>query len=209
MGKCFNFNFTCFLKLLRGIIYVLILFDAWLILYKTNQIICAGTDWMDMFIKWENLTFFLKAVFGLVTLYVASKQLRKQSDMGCIQALVELRKQLTTGHNRMVHFALSPKEDKETLNGDIDMCNLKKQRDIPMIDVFNYLGTIGLGIQMVRQDLISRDIFYSHFSYRIENIFTGDSEIHKKVQKHIDDCEQYYKNLLWMKEQIRKRKFEI
>jgi hypothetical protein len=217
MKKCLHFNFDCFLTLLRYIIVVLFLFDTGLILYKTFLIIHKGTGLAactNMFIKWENLQFFLKALFGVVTLYVASRQLHKrsetahkQSEMACINSLIELRKQLTTGENRNVHFALSPAEDKKTLNDKdviLGSCNLKKEEEIPMIDVFNYLGTLELGIQMVKRKLIPGDTFKNQFGYRLENIFEENSEIHKKVREHINECMSYYEDLFWMRERMKK-----
>jgi hypothetical protein len=144
---------------------------------------------------------------------VASTQLRKYIDMACINALIELRKQLTTGTNRNIHFALSPEDEKKTIAEELDEKNsrqgtlkdtgLKNLHEIPMIDVFNYLGTIELGAQMVIQKLIPIDIFYNQFGYRIENIFEENQPIHKTVQKHINDNRSYYKDLLWIYNQIK------
>jgi hypothetical protein len=174
----------------------------------------------------ENLILFLTALFSLVSLYVASRQLDKRSDTACINALAELRRQLTTGTNRNVHFMLSLDEDKKTLsNKDILVdedtkpeekekqvmlkekeFELKTPDNIPMIDVYNYLGTIGLGVNMVREKLIDWETFYRHIGYRIENIFEGESDAHKTVRKHIEDNRSYYPNLRWAHEKIKNKK---
>jgi hypothetical protein len=224
MKKCINFDFCCFLKLLRGMIIISTGFVAWLVLYKIFLIIykeLSLTACMNMFIQWEHLQFFLTAAFGLLTLYVASKQLSKHTDMACINSLIELRKQLTKGTNRDVHFALSLEDDKKTLEGKsmleeseaekdkkekplnktmLKEMGLKDINDIPMIDVYNYLGTIELGARMVKQKLMTIDVFYNQFGYRVENIFEGHSLAHDVLRKHINENKPYYKDLFWIYE---------
>lgn len=202
MKKCIKPNFNWFLNLMLGLVWLnvgLVLCEIALIIHKGAGLAACT----NMFTEWVNLQFFLTALFGLVTLYVASRQLHKRSETACINSLIELRKQLTTGNNRNVHYALSPDEDKKTLN-DKDVvpksCGLEETEKIPMIDVFNYLGTLELGVQMVKRKMIPQDTFYNQFGYRLENIFEGNSDIHKKVRNHINECKSYYKDLLWMHE---------
>ena len=155
------------------------------------------------------LKFLLIACFGLLTLFVAGKQLQKQTDVATITGLIELRKLLTSERNRQVHFALSDNDDKTSLSDkgiEIKVNNLSSANEIPMIDIYNYLGTIELGVEMVKRNLIDINTFYSQFGYRIENIFEKEeSDVHAKVREHINGSKSYYHNLLWGYNQIYKK----
>ena len=70
------------------------------------------------------------------------------------------------------------------------------------------MGTIELGILMVRNGLIDMDTFYSQFGYRIENIFEENSDVHTNVREEINNNKSYYKNLLWGYNEIHKKIFK-
>ena len=213
MKKIFKIgNILCGLKILF-IIFVCITFVV--LLFQIHEMICrcSPQSFGELIANPLVLKFLLIACFSLLTLYVAGKQLQKQSDVATITALTELRKQLTSGRNRSIHFALSPEDnqttilDEQKVNKELREENgLMQEENILTIDVFNYLGTLELGVLMVRRKVIDIDTFYSQFGYRIENIFEEEnSDIHIKVRKHINDAKSYYKNLLWGYKKIRKK----
>ncbi|GHT10729.1 hypothetical protein AGMMS4956_02620 [Bacteroidia bacterium] len=179
-----------------------------------NMLCCHnGQTFCALFYSHHFLKILCIAFFSLLTLYVAGSQLKKHTDMACIEALAELRKQLTSDRNRSVHFALLYEEEKDTLSGanikiDPKHYDLKHPKDIPMVDVYNYLGTIGLGTQMLRRNLIDIETFYYHIGYRVENIFEGESDMHTKIRKHINENKSYYTYLLWLYSQIQEWKIK-
>ncbi|MDR1335832.1 MAG: hypothetical protein LBK22_03265 [Tannerella sp.] len=130
--------------------------------------------------------------------------MKKHSDTACINALIELRKLLTSDRNRKIHFALSPNDEKKTLSGgmvkDKHLCSNGK--NIPLIDIFNYIGTIELGYQMIKQNLIDMETFYNQFGYRIENMFDENGNMHSLIKKHIDENASYYNDLIMMRNEI-------
>ena len=208
------------LRVLRWLFIVLSLCTLLILIVQINRIIChcLPISFCELIFNWHFLKYLLIACFSLLTLYVAGKQLQKQTDVATITALTELRKLLTSEQNRNVHFILSSKEEQKTIldnKADKVYDEIKKgnklmnSEEIPKIDIFNYLGTLELGILMVKRNLINWDTFSSQFGYRIENIFDEeDSDVHIKVRKNINDNKSYYKNLLWGYEKIRKYSFK-
>ena len=94
---------------------------------------------------------------------------------------------------------------KETIKNNLkDEINLEKIRKI---DVFNYLGTLELGILMVEMGLIEKETFYSQFGYRIENVFDTDNNdiININIRQHIYENKPYFKTLLLGHELIDKK----
>ena len=205
-------NILCVLKWL---FVVLLLATLFALIIQVRNIICncSPFSFCELLFNWCFLKYLLVACFSLLTLYVAGKQLQKQSDTACITALTELREQLTSKRNRNIHFALLPEDEQKTIlerqrvdeklreeNG------LIQEKKILKIDILNYLGTLELGVLMVRKNLIDTKTFYSQFGYRIENIFEEEnSDIHIEVRKHINGAKSYYKNLLWGYKKIRKK----
>ncbi|GHT17417.1 hypothetical protein AGMMS4956_20890 [Bacteroidia bacterium] len=160
------------------------------------------------------MKFLLIACFSLLTLYVAGSQLKKQSDMACINTLTKLRELLSSDRNRRVHFALFPPNERKTLADtnirvkEKEFDGLVDDKDISMVDVYNYLGTIGIGTQMIKKELIDMATFYDHIGYRVENLFEGKTDAHQIVQKHIFDNDTYYHNLLQLRDEIHKWKMK-
>ncbi|MDR1090024.1 MAG: hypothetical protein LBL79_03030 [Prevotella sp.] len=124
---------------------------------------------------------------------------------------------MTSDQNRNIHYHLSPKDEQDYLpkSPDAEKESLETKENpnsicpsdkIPMIDVFNYPGTIELGYQMVKRELIDDEIFISQIGYRVENIFNENSLVQKQVSKHIRDNERYYKDLFKIKKLIKKVK---
>ena len=212
------------LSVLRWVFAILLLFVLLVIIIQINNLICncSPISFCELALNWHFLKYLLIACFSLLTLYVAGGQLEKQTDIACITALSELRKQLTSERNRNVHFVLSleneqnsPKDEQKTMEDKIiddETKNENKLMDtkkIHSIDIFNYLGTLELGVLMVKRNLIDMDTFYSQFGYRIENIFEeGNSGIHISVREHINANRSYYENILWGYEKIRKKFFK-
>jgi hypothetical protein len=130
--------------------------------------------------------------------------LKKQSDTACINALVELRKLLTSNRNRKVHLALSPDDEKKTLSGAMLKSKYLclNEKTVPKIDVFNYIGTIELGYQMIKQNLIDMETFYNQFGYRVENMFDENSNMHRLIKEHINENSSYYNDLIMMRDKI-------
>ena len=205
-------NILCGLKILF-IIFVCITFVV--LVFQVHEIICycSPQSFGELIANPHVLKFLLIACFSLLTLFVAGKQLQKQTDVATITALTELRKQLTSERNRNIHFVLLPKDEQKTMSEKQKVDEKIKEENelmqaekILTIDVLNYLGTLELGVLMVRKNLIDMKTFYSQFGYRIENIFEEeDSKIHSMVREHINGSKAYYRNLLWGHEKIRKK----
>ena len=210
------------LGVLKWLFVVLLLSIISVLIIQGHNMICncSPVSFCELILSWEFLKYLLIACFSLLTLYVAEKELQKQTDVACITALAELRKQLTSERNRNVHFALSPKEEQETMLKKQKTDEKEKEADekvkeenkimqtekILKIDVLNYLGTLELGVLMVKKDLIDMKTFYSQFGYRIENIFEEEnSDFHVSVRKHINGGKLYYKEILWGREKICKK----
>jgi hypothetical protein len=181
------------------------------VFYNCNSL----PEYCERIFSWDFLKQLLIACFSLVTLYVAGVELKKHTDRACIDSLIELRKQLTTNSNRNVHFALLYEDEKYTLAKTIIIdkpaykaADLKPCEEIPMVDVFNYLGTIGLGTQMVKRGLIDIETFYYHIGYRVENIFEGIGKAHDAIREHINKDESYYPNLRWIYGKIQEWKIK-
>jgi hypothetical protein len=164
--------------------------------------------------KYELLTnlHFLKTLiiagFSILTLYVAYRQLKKQSDTACIDALIELRRLLISGRNRNIHFALSPDEEQKTIMDEQvnDISLYSEGTTIPIIDIFDYLGTIELGYQMIKRGLIDMNTFYNQFGYRVENIFEERTKTQKLVLKLIRENEDYFQYLFEINSKIKEWK---
>ena len=212
------FRITTILSVLKWVLILLLSGMFLILLVQTYHIICRCTPLSicELITNWLFLKYLLIACFSILTLYIAGKQLQKHTDIACINALTELRKLLTSDRNRSVHFALSPEEEKVNIlevlkeNEENGLTTqeenvLTTQKEIPIVDVYNYLGTIELGILMVRRGLIDMDTFYSKFGYRIENIFEENSNVHIKIREGINNSKAYYKNLLWGYNEIRKK----
>jgi hypothetical protein len=172
-------------------------------------------EYCERIFSWDFLKQLLIACVSLITLFVAGVQLKKHTDRTCIDSLIELRKQLTTHSNRNVHFALLYEDEKYTLAKTIitdkpsyKATDLKSYDEIPMVDVFNYLGTIGMGIQMVKRELIDIETFYYHIGYRVENIFEGTGKAHDAIREHINKDGSYYPNLYWIYGKIQEWKIK-
>jgi len=188
------------------------------LVFQIHEIVChcSPQSLGELIINPQFLKFLLIACFSLLTLFVAGKQLQKQTDVATITGLIELRKLLTSEQNRQVHFALSEDEDKTALSNkekkieaNKDVNNLLPASEIPMIDVYNYLGTIELGVEMVKRNLIDINTFYSQFGYRIENIFdVENSNIHSRVREHINGSKAYYRKLLQGYDEFIKNKWK-
>jgi hypothetical protein len=220
MNSCLKPNFKCFLKAVYYLIFMAFIVVAVLMSCKIFLIIHEETSLSTLFsvcTSRQNLPLFFTALFGLVSLYVAGRQLSKQSDVACINSLIDLRRQLTTGNNRRVHFLLSQEEDQEMLAGGkivesgeaadakgakLKKLGLKAAKNVPMIDAYNYLGTLELGVDMVKNHLVDAKTFKNHIGYRIDNIFDGKSEVHKNIREHIKTYKQYYPNLLWIRRKM-------
>ena len=202
---------TTVLSVLKWVFILLLLGTFLILIVQANRVICrcSPLSFCELITNWLFLKYLIIACFSILTLYIAGKQLQKHTDMACINALTELRKLLTSDRNRSVHFALSSEQEKvnildEELNENKEN-GLTTQKEIPIIDAFNYLGTIELGILMVRRGLIDMDTFYSQIGYRIENIFEENSMAHTKIREEINNSKAYYKNLLWGYNEIRKK----
>jgi len=203
------------LSALKWLFTVLLLFTLFVLITQIHNVICncLPISFCELVLSWHFLKYLLVACFSLLTLYIAGKQLQKQADIACITALTELRKQLTSERNRNIHFALLPKDeqkamlDEQEANEEVKKENkLMQTEKILTIDVLNYLGTLELGVLMVRRNLIDMKTFYSQFGYRIENIFEReDSKIHANIREHINSGKSYYKDILWGYEKIRKK----
>lgn len=126
-----------------------------------------------------------------VTIVVAGSQLSKQAKAEKITALAKLRELLTSEKSMEVHRLLSPKKEQWKVLKDKEIDNAY------WVDVFNYLGTLELGVIMNEEKIIEEEEFCSQFGYRIENIFEESNDFHKKVQEHIyKEDGKYYKTLL-------------
>ena len=200
------------LRVLKWLFIALLLCTLLILIVQICNMIChcSSISFNELITNWHVLKYLLIVCFSLLTLYVAGKQLQKQTDIAAITALTELRKLLTSDRNRNVHFALSPEEEKVNLVGkklnENEENGLTASEEIPIIDAYNYLGTIELGILMVRRGLIDTNTFYSQFGYRIENIFENEcDDIHKAIRKEIFENKAYYKNLLWGYNEICKK----
>jgi len=118
-----------------------------------------------------------------------------------IKVQVEIKEETEEG-------ALKQKEDeileKEGLTREKEGYIISK--NMPMIDYLNYLGTIELGINMAKCELIDWATFCAHFGYRIENIFDEEKNPnHIKIREYINNNKTYYKSLLWAKEEMKKK----
>jgi hypothetical protein len=274
------------LRYLEIALLILVIITLLVFIHQLHRMFCGYTHYpQNSFYELVSNPHFLKflfyACFGLLTLYVAGKELKKHTDMACIEALTELRRLLTTDTNRKVHLIFAQKEEQEMLLWEeikkeeeemkmkvkmevkveevikeveeemkeeevikeeekeveeeeemkvqmelkveevkpIDDKILEKEgltrdkegyiisKNMPMIDYLNYLGTIGLGIDMVRRELIEWETFRAHFGYRIENIFDEEKNPnHIKIREHINNNKSYYKQgILWAKREIENR----
>ncbi|KAA6321099.1 hypothetical protein EZS27_029213 [termite gut metagenome] len=207
MKKLFEMNkILCVLSYLFLVLTIIALI---VFVFQLHDMFCyyEGSTFYDLFYNWHFLKFLLIACFSILTLYVAGSQLQKQTDMNCINALVELRKQLTSGCNRDVHFRLLPEQEQRNLPEqesatDNKEYNITPFEKIPMIDIFNYLGTIELGALMVEKELIDMKTFENQMGYRVENIFNGTTDAQIKVRQHIQNERAYYDSLLWIKRKM-------
>ncbi|MCL2860765.1 MAG: hypothetical protein FWF46_09590 [Oscillospiraceae bacterium] len=202
------------LFVLKIIFIALIIITITVLIYQIHYVICCCTQnsFSELAINKHFLKFLFIACFSVLTLYVAGKQLKKQTDVACVAALTELRKLLTSKNNGIVHLILSNKNEQKLLfeeevrNESLQERELVIDKNIRLLDALNYLGTIELGVIMVKRNLIDWDTFYSQFGYRIENIFDEENNpVHIEVRKHINDNKSYYKNLLWANEEILKK----
>ena len=210
-----NVKLKTILLALRILFVLFICITFVVLLFQLHEIIyhCNPQSMRELIANPHVLKFLLIACFSLLTLYIAGKQLQKQTNIAAITALTELRKLLTSERNRQVHFALSQENDKTALSSKATKIEANKDgnsflpiNEIPMTDVYNYIGTIELGVEMVKRNLIGINAFYSQFGYRIENIFEQEnSEIHSIVREHINNNKSYYRNLLWEHDRIRKK----
>ena len=206
-----KFKTKYILIVLGWLLSILLVITVCLLIFQLMSLFCDTKKLCSLIANPNVLKYLLIACFSLLTLYVACEQLHKHTCISRIKALIELRRLLTSDQNRKVHILLSPKDEqgfvsewmpsnekeKPTPEGEKDK-EARKEIDIEnirIIDVFNYLGTIELGVVMVEQELIDKDTFYSQFGYRIENIFEEKSPIHVETRKHINDNESYYEIL--------------
>jgi hypothetical protein len=203
----------CCLKRLFGIAVTITLAILICQVYNMSVHCCVHKSWCELIFNEHFLKFLFIACFSILTLYVAGSQLKNQTNIACITALIELRKLLTSENNRNVHFILADKDEQKLLSGEemnddvLKENKLLTEQKTPLLDYLNYLGTIELGIIMVKRNLIDWDTFYSQFGYRIENIFDEEvNPVHIKIRKHINDNKVYYKNLFWAKRKIQKNK---
>ena len=180
----------CWIKIVAAILITLLLLSviyAFIIPCYYSQI-----SWRDLIINWS----FVEIILLTLTLLVVYSQLKKQANSETITALAKLRELLISEQNRKVHLALLPKEAQGRPLSD-ELPEKEVLELIPdWVDVFNYLGTLELGVIMMRKEVIDEDTFISQFGYRIHNVFVGTTNFHEKVTEYINSDKLSYKELL-------------
>lgn len=140
---------------------------------------------------WAEYTPLIKAFGYTLTLYIASYNLSKYLDIETANALSKLRKLLNTDEKKKIHYYLLDKDDKKLIIPEID----KKEDDacckFSNVELFDYLGTIELGIIMRERGIISNEEFESQFGYRVENLWKNEA-----IVKHIMKHKKYYEYFL-------------
>jgi hypothetical protein len=199
MEKIFKIEtiLTCLKVLVIGVLLAIL---ATVLINICNWCNCQISS-EKLMTNWKLLRMLLVAFFSLLTLYVASSQLKKHADIAAITALTELRKLLTSEQNKTVHLALLPEEEQVSISvkslneGEKQDNKLVLPEAIPMTEIFNYLGTLELGVIMTEKELIDTDTFNSQFGYRIKNIFEEKGNFNERVCEHIKNNESYYQIL--------------
>lgn len=162
---------------------------------------------------WGNYSFLLNVLFSVTTLFLANltltrylKEYKRQGNIEETKAIIEIRKLLDSDpDNFRIHTDLELEiyefSKKEVLGNDYKELNLKslKRDQRERIKCYRYLGIIELASIMVQRDIITIEQFKNQFEYRIINIFRC-----KNLHEHLIENRTYWKNLLWIKNEIEK-----
>lgn len=139
---------------------------------------------------WANHTLVITLFGAVLTLWIASYNLKKYLDVETINALAELRKMLNSSTNKTIHAELLPDDDKTSIISRLPFQKQNCRGDLQVVDLFDYLGTIELGAIMLQREVISKEEFDNQFGYRVDNIAND-----REIMKHIDDNSKYYQYL--------------
>ena len=161
-----------------------ILGDGWIIKFSID-----GIKGMQQF--WSEYKPIITTFGFTLTLFIANHNLSKYLDIETANALSKLRKLLNTDEKKKIHYYLLDKDDKKLIIPEID----KKEDDacckFSNVELFDYLGTIELGIIMRERGIISKKEFESQFGYRVENLWKNEA-----IVKHIMKHKKYYEYFL-------------
>jgi len=179
-----NILFGILLILSISILIIIIqsLFDGSITILLTKE----GVKEMILF--WEKYNELLTSWFLITTLFIANRRLtsyiedyHKRTALEEAKAVGEIRK------------LLDYNEDNFKIHTALELGNEYKfpiEENKKMIKWYRYLGTIELIGIMLRQGIISDDVFNNQFAYRIKNIRSC-----KPLMKHIEKESLYWTEL--------------
>lgn len=135
---------------------------------------------------WSECGLIIKAFIAILTLTIASIQLKRYIDLETTSTLAKLREMLTSDINMEIHHLIQN-------NQCFKKCPINSTTHIIRdVDVYNYLGTLELGAIMVKRETITMGEFANQFGYRIEAVMNNCSVF----TKYIQDEREYYQDLI-------------
>ena len=151
----------------------------------------------NMLVFWRDYKELYIIAFSCLTLYVALVHLKKFVDVSTIQCLSTLREKFNTPEKKSIHSYLLPPSDKNVILPELEKME-RIDRVMPSdkirysnVELFDYLGTIELGIIMLKKGLITLEEFKNQFGYRVENCWKC-----QPIGCHIFKNMTYYEDFL-------------
>lgn len=150
---------------------------------------------------WQPYLPYIKLFIYSATLFVAGYNLSKYMDMMAIESLRTIRERLNEDNKNKLHELLLCEKDQVSILKPSSSTepDVNQKEEIKNITIYDYLGTIELGAIMLKKGMISIDVFYNQFGYRMENIFRN-AEIAQSIQKD----HKYYTNLIYARDLLMK-----
>lgn len=149
-----------------------------------------------------NPKFQLRCLAAILSLWVIAFNLKKYIDVQTVQLLGDLRKMLNKDNKKLIHYYLLDKDEKDPIipeletssqtreSKEVEVTSIEDRMHHSNVELYDYLGTIELGVIMLDLGVINLDQFRNQFGYRVDNLFSNAD-----VLKHITVNKEYYKYL--------------
>ena len=152
---------------------------------------------------WETHLFLLKSFAGCATIFIAGYNLTKYVEVARIESLSALREKLNDDNKKALHLDLINRNDPDwqlveriksyANHQDVQLNLSTNEANYSIADIYDYLGVIELGAQMLKSHVISIDEFYNQFGYRVKNILECSI-----LREHIGRNIESYDDLLYV-----------